>query len=57
MMFLLDPREFQELALMGLELPGVDLLLLTLVLLGLGRDAEYDLTLRLDESSFGKQVT
>ena len=42
---------------MGLELPGVDLLLLTLLLLGLGRDAEYDLTLRLEESSFGKHVT
>ena len=38
--FRLDPSEFHELALIGLELPGVDLLLLTLLLPGLGRDAE-----------------
>jgi hypothetical protein len=45
MAFLLDPRDFQEFALIGLD-PGVDLLLIIL-LLGLGSDAEYDRTLRL----------
>ena len=53
MAFLLDPREFREFALIGLD-PGVDLLLLILVL-GLGSDAEYDRTLRLVSSS-GRQV-
>ena len=53
MAFLLDPREFQEFALIGLD-PGVDLLLLIL-LLGLGSDAEYDRTVRLVSSS-GRQV-
>jgi hypothetical protein len=53
MAFLLDAREFQEFALIGLD-PGVDLLLLILVL-GLGKDAEYDRTLRLVSSS-GRQV-
>ena len=47
--FLLDPREFQEFALIGRD-PGVDLLLLIL-LPGLGSDAEYDRTLRLVSSS------
>ena len=51
--FLLDPREFHELALIGLE-PGVDLLLLIL-LLGLGSDAEYERTLRRVSSS-GRHV-
>ena len=54
MAFLLDAREFQEFALIGLD-PGVDLLLLILLLLGLGSDAEYDRTLRLVSSS-GRQV-